>query len=138
MSNYVLKLWLKLNIAFFSHKIESSTNKAALNEPENGLDENSDDKKKKKKSVFPEVPSNDVNDFEEELGAGHFIEPMSEGYMGGPVPGYIDNAHECPILNAIEKRCRGVDLLSGDIHQELLPICGVHQLCYICVSIEME
>lgn len=79
------------------------------------------------------MASNDLNDFEEELGAGHFIEPMSEGYMGGPA-GYVDNSNQCPILGAIEKRCRSVDLLSGDIHQELLPICGVHQLCYICVS----
>lgn len=32
------------------------------------------------------------------------------------------------------ERCRGVDLLSGDLNQELLPLCGVHQLCYLCVS----
>lgn len=42
---------------------------------------------------------------------------------------------ECPILDTLEKRCRGVDVLSGDVHQNLLPACGVHQLCYLCVSI---
>lgn len=42
--------------------------------------------------------------------------------------------NECPLLVAIEKRCRGVDAISGDIHQELLPVCAAHQLCYLCVS----
>lgn len=46
----------------------------------------------------------------------------------------MDSPLECPLLNAMEKRCRGVDMLSGDMHQELLPICAVHQLCYLCVS----
>jgi len=32
----------------------------------------------------------------------------------------------------MEKRCRGVDLLSGDMQQELLPVCGIHQICYLC------
>lgn len=32
------------------------------------------------------------------------------------------------------QRCRSVDMLSGDLNQELLPLCGVHQLCYLCVS----
>lgn len=41
----------------------------------------------------------------------------------------------CPLLDAMEKRCRGIDILSGDIHQELLPICGIHQMCYLCVTI---
>lgn len=42
--------------------------------------------------------------------------------------------NECPLLDALERRCRGVDVLSGDIYQELLPACGAHQLCYLCVS----
>lgn len=46
----------------------------------------------------------------------------------------MDGPNDCPLLDSIEKRCRNVDLLSGDIHQELLPICAVHQLCYLCVS----
>lgn len=96
--------------------------------PENGLED--DDKKKKKKKS--EIPANDVNDFEDEIGAGHFVEPMNEGYMGGH-PNMAGPNH-CLILESIEKRCRGVDLLSGDIYQELLPICSGHQLCYICVS----
>ena len=41
---------------------------------------------------------------------------------------------ECPVLDAIERRCRGIDLLSGDLHQNLFKICGIHQLCYLCVS----
>lgn len=39
-----------------------------------------------------------------------------------------------PLDQAMAERCRGVDLLSGDLNQELLPLCGVHQICYLCVS----
>lgn len=80
---------------------------------------------------YPEY--NELNDFDEEVGAGHF-EPMSEGYMGGR-----DNVgpNQCPLLDAMEKRCRGIDLLSGDINQVLLPVCGIHQMCYLCVSISI-
>lgn len=86
------------------------------------------DKKKKRN------PSgrNDINDFEDELGAGHF-EPLNENYMGGRDSDL--GVHECPILDSIERRCRGVDVISGDIHQEFLSVCAKHQICYLCVSI---
>lgn len=95
-----------------------------------------DKKKKKKKSVVPAkaFPDyNDIGEFEEELGAGHF-EPLNEGsYPGGRTNSLTPN--QCPIILAMEKRCRGVDLLSGDMQQELLPVCGIHQICYLCVSL---
>lgn len=47
---------------------------------------------------------------------------------------FILETNECPLLDALERRCRGVDVLSGDIYQDLLPACGAHQLCYLCVS----
>lgn len=53
---------------------------------------------------------------------------MSESLMGG-MP-----QNDCPLLDAMERRCRGIDILSGDLHQNLLETCGVHQLCYLCVS----
>lgn len=92
-----------------------------------------EDKKKKKKNVlaakpFPEY--NDIGDFEEELGAGHF-EP-NEVFSSGRTNTLTPN--QCPLILSMEKRCRGVDLLSGDMQQELLPVCGIHQICYLCVS----
>lgn len=69
--------------------------------------------------------TNEVNDDE--------LAPMSEGYMGGKV-----FQNECPLLNAIEKRCRGIDLLTGDTHHNLLEACGAHQLCYLCVSYQQH
>jgi hypothetical protein len=87
----------------------------------NDLDDSEDDKrKKKKKKRSQKKSSNLIND----------ETPMSEGYMGG---GNFFQA-ECPILDSIEKRCRGIDILSG-AHQNLLEACGEHQLCYLCVSI---
>lgn len=47
---------------------------------------------------------------------------------------------ECPILDAIDKRCESVDLLGGGggrhvyEHDSLLPACTMHQFCYLCVS----
>lgn len=55
-----------------------------------------------------------------------------------PIDEYTNNAIEdddCPLLDTMEKRCRAINLLSGDVHQQFLPLCGVHQLCYLCVSI---
>lgn len=77
---------------------------------------------------FPEY--NDIGEFEEELGAGHF-EP-NEGLSSGRTNTLTPN--QCPLILSMEKRCRGVDLLSGDMQQELLPVCGIHQICYLCVS----
>lgn len=57
-----------------------------------------------------------------------------------PIEEYSNNAvdDECPLLDAMEKRCRAVNLLSGDIRQQFLPQCGIHQLCYLCVSYKFE
>lgn len=67
---------------FFRHSMEPSE-KVSHDEVENDLDELDDDKKKKKKKRvtkrFQEVFRNDVPEFEEDLGAGHYA-PASEGY----------------------------------------------------------
>ncbi|GAB0094242.1 uncharacterized protein DMENIID0001_095020 [Sergentomyia squamirostris] len=116
------------------HKIETATEKVTKEEPENGLESEDEDKKKKKRNEihqFDRYPvrevSNDLGDFEEELGAGHF-DPVSETFTYGGSRTYA----QCPLLDAIERRCRGVDLLSGDLQQDLLAVCEIHQLCYIC------
>lgn len=53
---------------------------------------------------------------------------------------YDDLLNDCPVLDAIDKRCQNVDLISGggsignQFADALLPACGVHQFCYLCVS----
>lgn len=92
----------------------------------NGLnDEDEENKKKKKRSQKKSVMTNEIETEDER----EERTPMSEGYMGGRV--FEEN---CPLLDVIEKRCRGIDLLSGDSHHNLLEACGAHQLCYLCVS----
>lgn len=76
------------------------------------------DKKRKKKR-------NELTNFISEN------EPMSEEMMGG---GGAYDASSCPILDSIERKCRGIDMMNGDFHQNLLDTCGAHQLCYLCVS----
>jgi hypothetical protein len=96
-------------------------------EDKNELNESDDDKKskrKKKRSQKKSVLADIINEDDT---------PMSEGLMGSNQ--MIQN--ECPFIDAIEKRCRGIDILSGDTHQYLLEACGAHQLCYLCVSIAM-
>jgi hypothetical protein len=88
----------------------------------NDLDDGDDEKRKKKKKRSQKKSNNAMNE----------QPPMSEGYMGGGGGGVFQS--ECPILDSIEKRCRGIDILSG-AHQNLLEACGEHQLCYLCVSI---
>ncbi|XP_026738938.1 uncharacterized protein LOC113501846 [Trichoplusia ni] len=83
------------------------------------------------------------NDFEDEQGAGHYLngkieEQFSEGYMGGsgrhriPVMATVGASGACPVLAKIVQRCRGVDLLAGDRGQLFLPLCSLHQICYLC------
>lgn len=82
-------------------------------------------------------------DFEEEQGAGHYLngktdEQLSEGYMGGsgrhriPMISATGTSGSCPVLVKIVQRCRGVDLLAGDRGQLFLPLCSLHQICYLC------
>ncbi|CAH2050799.1 unnamed protein product, partial [Iphiclides podalirius] len=83
------------------------------------------------------------DDFEDEQGAGHYLngkieEQLSEGYMGGsgrhrtPMPSNAGSSGPCPVLAKIIQRCRGVDLLAGDRGQLFLPHCSLHQICYLC------
>ncbi|XP_047018924.1 uncharacterized protein LOC124629539 [Helicoverpa zea] len=100
-----------------------------------------------------EIMSNDIpgfekgdernSDFEDEQGAGHYLngkieEQFSEGYMGGsgrhriPVMATVGASGACPVLAKIVQRCRGVDMLAGDRGQLFLPLCSLHQICYLC------
>lgn len=96
-------------------------------EAKNDLTDDDDKKKKKKRSEKKSITTNEVSD---DRVAALVSAPMSEGYMGGN--GVFQD--DCPLLSAIEKRCRGIDLLTGDTHHNLLEACGAHQLCYLCVS----
>lgn len=114
------------------HSLEPSA-KTAQDEIENDLEELDEDKKKKKKKRvtkrFQDMYPKGLPDFEDELGAGHYAGPVGgEGYGQS----LTVESNECPLLDALERRCRGVDVLSGDIYQDLLPACGAHQLCYLC------
>lgn len=121
------------------HSINSPNNDKSKDLHGNSMssDVNEEDEEKKKKKQkkrngyqrYPEIP-NDVSDFEEELGAGHY-EPLNDAYLGNKnyVPG---SSNQCPLIDSMAQRCRDVDILSGDLNQELLPICGVHQICYLC------
>lgn len=44
-------------------------------------------------------------------------------------------AGACPVLAKIIERCHGVDMLAGDRGQLFLPLCSLHQICYLCVSL---
>lgn len=130
-------------IAVKKEKAEYDNNQHSSEQPEekshestpNELDENDDDKKKKKKRNGGGIPRHhsdlNLSDFEDELGAGHFEPQLYDGYSAGRNYNYLDSS-QCPMLDAMAERCRNVDLISGDIRQEFLPICGVHQLCYLC------
>lgn len=36
---------------------------------------------------------------------------------------------------SMAERCRSLDMLIGDLNQDLLTLCGIHQICYLCVSL---
>ncbi|CAG9796366.1 unnamed protein product [Diatraea saccharalis] len=103
---------------------------------------------KKEKVEINDIPIFDKavernEDFEDEQGAGHYLngkveEQFSEGYMGGsgrhrsPVISTARATGSCPVLGKIIQRCQGVDFLAGDRGQLFLPLCSLHQICYLC------
>jgi len=87
---------------------------------------------KKKRSGYLRYPEQ-PNTMDEALSLGSApYETLNDAYLGNK--NYIVGSNQCPIIESMAERCRGVDLISGDINQELLPLCGVHQICYLCVS----
>lgn len=126
----------KVNIQELDHSIEIPNKEKSKDLQSNSVDPDVDEEevikkqKKDKKRIwlksYPEIP-NEVNEFEEELST----EPLNEAYLGNK--NYVpESPNQCTLIDSIAQRCRGVDLLSGDINQELLPICGIHQICYLC------
>ncbi|XP_004535824.1 uncharacterized protein LOC101456487 [Ceratitis capitata] len=90
-------------------------------------------KSEKTRNGFPrysELP-NEFGDVDD----GNFVAPyetLNDAYLGNK--NYIIGSNQCPLIEMIAERCREVVTLSGDVQQELLPICGVHQICYLCGS----
>lgn len=112
----------------FSHEVDEPVKKIPHDLPENTLADD-ESKKKKKRSEKKSVEEDEEPGSRFESGP-----PMSESYMGGR----NELETDCPLLDAIERRCRGIDILSGDFHQNLLEACGIHQLCYLCVSFSIR
>ncbi|XP_041448762.1 histone acetyltransferase KAT6A isoform X2 [Drosophila obscura] len=88
------------------------------------------DMEKRKRSGYLRYPEQ-PNTMEEALSAGSApYETLNDAYLGNK--NYIIGSNQCPVIESMAERCRGIDLISGDINQELLPLCGVHQICYLC------
>ncbi|XP_017066632.1 uncharacterized protein LOC108104836 isoform X2 [Drosophila eugracilis] len=88
------------------------------------------DMEKRKRSGYLRYPEQ-PNAMDEALSLGSApYETLNDAYLGNK--NYIVGSNQCPIIESMAERCRGVDLISGDINQELLPLCGVHQICYLC------
>lgn len=146
---------------FKSHAIEAAdegaNNKVVHNLENNGFEDptaaiSDDDKKKKKKKrngLRSIIKDNPMQIYRDNFDDGSY----SRGRLGLNLQKphenrFIHNSHgpdlddlliECPVLDAIDKRCQSVDLLSGggatnEFTDALLPACGVHQFCYLCVS----
>ncbi|XP_062128446.1 uncharacterized protein LOC133840565 isoform X2 [Drosophila sulfurigaster albostrigata] len=85
---------------------------------------------KKKRSGYMRYPD-PPNAMEEAMSLnGAPYEALNDAYLGNK--NYIIGSNQCPVIESMAERCRSVDLISGDLNQELLPLCGVHQICYLC------
>ncbi|SPP74462.1 uncharacterized protein LOC117592420 isoform X1 [Drosophila guanche] len=89
------------------------------------------DMEKRKRSGYLRYPEQPNNMEEAPASPGSVpYETLNDAYLGNK--NYIIGSNQCPVIESMAERCRGVDLISGDINQELLPLCGVHQICYLC------
>ncbi|XP_017961270.1 uncharacterized protein LOC108654453 isoform X3 [Drosophila navojoa] len=85
---------------------------------------------KKKRSGYMRYPE-PPNAIDEPLGMQSTgYETLNDAYLGNK--NYVIGSNQCPIIESMAERCRSVDLISGDLNQELMPLCGVHQICYLC------
>ncbi|KAH8394808.1 hypothetical protein KR222_006454, partial [Zaprionus bogoriensis] len=85
---------------------------------------------KKKRSGYVRYPEQ-PNTMEEALSLNNgAYETLNDAYLGNK--NYIIGSNQCPVIESMAERCRSVDVISGDLNQELLPLCGVHQICYLC------
>lgn len=141
---------------YYSHTVDSTAKNSNAKDSD-ASDNNSfegaptsteDDKKKKKKRNDPKSLLALVDDSSDDGGGGaenysHSRYDPSQTYVNHFRSG-DDNLNECPILDAIDKRCESVDLLSGGggrnifENDSLLPACSMHQFCYLCVSINLK
>ncbi|PNF33138.1 hypothetical protein B7P43_G14517 [Cryptotermes secundus] len=86
-----------------------------------------DDDKKKRDDGQTEESDEDVGKF---LDGPVVMQPLSEGDMGRH---FVDNVNEeCPVLDAILNTCQTTENLVGDRGQLFLPLCSLHQICYLC------
>ncbi|XP_032590914.1 histone-lysine N-methyltransferase, H3 lysine-79 specific isoform X2 [Drosophila grimshawi] len=93
-------------------------------------DDSNPQQSKKKRSGYMRYPEQ-PNTMEEALSMNSApYETLNDAYLGNK--NYIIGSNQCPIIESMAERCRSVDLISGDLNQELMPLCGVHQICYLC------
>lgn len=151
--------WSSFDFFSFRHTIDSATegNERKVYIPEvnnipnaNGYQaipcasipcDGSDDDKKKKKRDDPkplfELPDESAGSYGEEDDSRDY--GVSVKYANR-IRNSDNSLGECPILDAIDKRCESVDLLGGsggrNVFEKdlLLPACSMHQFCYLCVS----
>lgn len=107
--------------------MRSKSNPSTLNQVLTQLNHFSHKPEETVKKVEHEMPSNDMNESVDK-------KKKRNGDALNEISDILNTEEPCPILDTLEKRCRGVDVLTGDFNQNLLPACGVHQLCYLCVS----
>lgn len=101
-----------------------------------------DKKKKKKKKRNGSLAFDGDDEFDEPRRPyGLSVQKIHPNRFDQRERDYDDLLSECPVLEAIDKRCQNVDMISGggsvgnQFSDALLPACGVHQFCYLCVSI---
>lgn len=87
-----------------------------------------DEDKKKRRDGQTEESDEDVGQF---LDGPVVMQPLSEGDMGRHL---VDNDDEgeCPMLDEILNTCQTTENLIGDRGQLFLPLCSLHQICYLC------
>jgi len=79
---------------------------------------------------YPEQP----NTMEEALSLSSApYETLNDAYLGNK--NYIVGSNQCPIIESMAERCRGVDLISGDINQELLPCLKIARISFSRVEV---
>lgn len=113
----------------------------------NGNESDEDKKKKKKKKRNDSLRFDDDDELDEPINIPRRPYELTRQNIN---PNRFDQRErerdydellsECPVLDAIDKRCQNVELISGggsvgnQFADALLPACGVHQFCYLCVS----
>ncbi|XP_014256150.1 uncharacterized protein LOC106670383 [Cimex lectularius] len=84
------------------------------------------EKKEKAESTQGKLEKKESHDISNEL------KPRIHPSISSISTKVVEEVDNCPVLQELEMRCRQICFMAGDRQEVFLPLCNIHQMCYLC------